>query len=299
MAESSLTALQRKFLSENFNETHGTQGKTDLAAHTAREYLDSASITETPEFWAELAQQSVVLTHAAAYMHENLAQAMPYLIEASQLAQRVYPLGALAEEADQKSKPWQTVYGGGEAGAFETFRTTVKILSTIRGLLQSQANMWAQYRSNEMSGIQDTLLQVLGAGEPGGQAQRASLLMGIETKPYQEAALLLPQFQKEFPDPHAQVTVLAQWFGRSWQAGEYRNMIQALKDLTVLTAKNPNLAKQSVRDVAKSVGNRKERRVRSWSRQLQDNPKISLDPVVEGWNTLQFAATGSKIYTLR
>lgn len=297
---STLTSGQREYLNHTFNVLHGQEGKTAQAARIAEKALYKIDKEESPEFWAELAQQAVVLSHAAALTETSFVSAMPHLLNASNLARGTYPMAATAEQAQAKATPWQTVYGGGEAGAFETFRTTVKLLGTLRGVLKEQASLWAQHHQQNLTELQSSLLNILvGQSAEDYQTHRASLLAGLEFQPYDQAAELLPQFLEEFSDPHAKITAYSRWFGRSWQAGNYRAMLASLRGVIGSALTEPALAKQAARDMGKVVFASNERRVAHWRQQISLNPGLNLAPLVEEWDNVTHASSGERTWPLR
>ena len=82
----------------------------------------------------------MVLYHAAAYLEKSFVLAFPHLLQASSTALNAYPIAKSPDEALEKGKDWQGVFGESPNGAFETMRTTVNLLATLRGLVNDTAN---------------------------------------------------------------------------------------------------------------------------------------------------------------
>lgn len=308
--EKTLTSQEQEFLIKNFHVRHAQQGKTLQAAQLAStEYRKERGNRNDPEskYRQELAQQIVVLYHAAAYLEKSFVIAFPHLRQASTTALKAYPVGKSADEAVQKGKDWQGVYGDDPNGAFETMRTTVNLLATLREVVNDSSNSETLGRGFEsklvIDKVRSRILSILlDATKDGTHEHRALLLTALEYLPSSVEAqnLHVEMHNIALLDQQTSVTMLARTLKRRFDQREYGEVLTSLQSILTIGGKNSALWPQIFRDLAKAFGSNKQKRIQQWHKELRERPNtVDVIGLVEPWSEVTHISDGTNVWPLR
>lgn len=307
--EKTLTPQEQSFLTRNFNVLHARQGRTLQAAEAAMNEYRRNGEKRNPDskYPQELAQQVVVLHHAAAYLQRSFVLAFPHLWKASQIALKAYPIAKSPDEALKKGQDWQGVFGKTPNGAFETMRTTVNLLATLRGLVNDTANPDILVKMLDarcdIDQVRSQILQILlDAMKNDSEKHRALLLTALEYLPSTPGAhsLHFERHAQARMDVYARATIFSRILKRSFESGDYHHVLNTFKNLFFLWKENPQLRPQILRDLAKTFGSNKQKRMQQWHKELRERPNtVDVIGLVQPWTEVTHISDGTNVWPLR